>query len=84
MPRFKFNDPVRVKRMRDGAINYSLADKSDPFTFARAMCHNRVGISGVDQQGRDAFYNAEPFQEERTLPDGKPYLVTVYKNVERP
>lgn len=74
---------TELARLED-ATNYVLADKSDPFALQRAKAHMRNGVCGFNQQGQDAFYQAEPFQEERVLPDGTPYMTTVYRNRVRP
>ena len=75
---------LQQKRIIDGARAYAAADRSDPFAFNRAMSHMKNGISSVGARGEDAFYKAEPYQETRYLPDGREYLVTVYKNIQRP
>lgn len=72
------------RRMFQGAANYAAADRSDPFAFNRGMTHTLNGIASVAQDGRDAFYQATPAQEERFLPDGQSFHVTVYRNIERP
>lgn len=74
----------RLLRMIDGARNYAAAEKSDPFALDRAMTHIRTGIAGITPNGEDAFYKAEPHQEERLTPDGRPYMATVYRNIQRP
>lgn len=71
------------RRMFEGARNYALAEKSDPFAFARAMSHTLNGIANI-HNGEDAFYQADPYQETRVLPDGREYNVTAYRNVKRP
>jgi len=72
------------KRFVESAKRYALADKSDPFAFARAMTHVNNKIVGSLQNGEDSIYNAEPFQEERVTITGKAYFVTVYRNITRP
>lgn len=72
------------RRMLEGARNYAASEKSDPFAYERALTHIVTGVAGLDSQGRDAFYQATPYQEERVTADGTPYMVTVYKNIERP
>lgn len=74
----------RMSRMIDGAKHYAAADKSDPFALGRAMSHVQSGICGVNQDGSDAMYSADPYQEERITQDGKPYSITVYRNIRRP
>lgn len=76
---------ARVNERRlQGAINYALADKSDPFTLARCKAHMRNGIVGYCQDGDEAIYSAELVMEMRKLPDGREYPVTVYRNIQRP
>lgn len=75
---------TREARMIEGAKNYAAFDRSDPFSLKRAMLHIRQGIVSVLKDGTDAFYTATPYQEERLLPDGRPYFVTVYRNIARP
>ena len=70
--------------MLSGAKNYAAADRSDPFAFDRAMAHIEQGIVGVLQDGTDAMYSADAFSEERIAADGKPFTITVYRNVQRP
>ena len=72
-----------------GAINYANFDKSDPFTFSRAMSHINSGVAHciTERAGKvdvDGGYTAEPYQETRKLPDGREYNVTAYKNARRP
>lgn len=76
--------PVTLQRMLDGAANYAAADRSDPFTYQRCLAHIRFGVASVLPNGDDAFYKADPFPEMRELPDGTPYNITVYRNVQRP
>lgn len=77
------------QRLEDARC-YALADKSDPFTYNRVMSHMNGRICGFNSKGEDAFYSAEPYQEERWLPpspahpNGQSYMVTVYKNRVRP
>ncbi len=78
-----------------GARRYAAADRSDPFAFARALTHIRVGIvQPFREEGQDhktpsgaVMYDATPFTEMREveLTSGKtmvPY--TVYRNITRP
>lgn len=76
--------PTTMQRMLEGAANYAAGDRSDPFAYARAMTHIRTGIVGYTAQGEEAFYAADPAQEIRTLPDGREYSATVYRNMKRP
>lgn len=75
----------QTQRLNEGAKNYALADKSDPFAYNRAMTHVNNGISTVNGE---AYYQAEPYKEERTLvkTDGSKenYFVDAYKNIKRP
>ena len=58
---------------------YALADRSDPFTLARCHAHLRNGVASID-----ATYSADTVEETRTLPDGREYHVTAYRNITRP
>jgi hypothetical protein len=72
-------------RRIEAAKRYAFADRSDPFAFARCMTHISNGIAAhFIQDGKDAFYNADAFQETRMLPDGREYQATVYRNMVRP
>lgn len=76
-----------TRAMIKGAQFYARADRSDPFAFNRAMTHLNNGVANVFRRGKDiidATYFAEPTKETRHLPDGRPYKVTVYKNMRRP
>lgn len=75
---------ARQRRMLEGARNYAAADRSDPFAYSRAITHIRTGIADISQGGEDRFYSAEPFTEQRVLPDGTTYSATAYKNIRRP
>ncbi len=66
------------------ARRYAIADKSDPFTLARAMSHLRSGIASFNNDGEPAFYRADPVAETRKLPDGRTYTATAYRNLARP
>ncbi len=63
---------TRQERLDRGARMYALADRSDPFTLARAQTHIRVGL--CDASGRtgekEPRYDATPRSVTRTLPDG--------------
>lgn len=84
--------PNNRNRLINGARNYALADRSDPFAFARCMTHVNNGIAsiGSGRDGEDHCYSAEAYQEKRSLPrkpDGTPgdiYEVTAYKTMRRP
>jgi len=75
---------TRLNRMLEGARNYAAGEKSDPFALARAHAHILSGVADVKQNGEDAFYKADPAQEQRYLPNGEAYSVTVYRNMQRP
>ncbi len=75
------NNQERIIR---GAINYAAADKSDPFTFGRAMAHIKMGLCRPLKDGSDGHYDATPDMEKRVTSRGDEYLVTVYRNVARP
>lgn len=76
------------ERHLQGIRNFAAADRSDPFTFQRAMAHLRAGILSNNAAGDPAWYNADPFQVERSYIgyDGEPktYHATEYKNLQRP
>lgn len=72
-------------RRIDAAKRYAAAERSDPFAFRRAMTHLQNNVAGFfDGNGKETFYNADEFVENRSLPDGREYQVTVYKNIVRP
>lgn len=66
-------------RMIEGARKYAKADRSDPFAFNRAMTHIANGICGFNQNGQDAFYDAEEFVDSSL---GWP--VKTFRNIKRP
>ena len=72
--------PLRL----EGLERYAKADKSDPFTLRRALCHMRNGVAGFTVKGEDAFYDAVEDTEERITADGKPFVSVVYRNRVRP
>lgn len=77
------------KRMIEAAEYYVAYDKSDPFALARAKAHIANGIAQLyNQEGKPAFYSADPYQETRSFTDGLgrlvEYPVTVYRNLVRP
>ena len=67
------------KHMIAAAKLFAAADKSDPFTFNRAMTHIKNGLADAEHR-----YSAVAVQEERTLPDGSKFSVTTYKSMGRP
>jgi len=73
------------RNMLAAAERYAQADRSDPFALARARLHLSNGIASyANANGQAAYYEAEPYQETRYLPDGREYQATVYRNVVRP
>ena len=68
-------------RMIAGAVRYAQADRSDPFTFARAMAQIKNGICGHRSEpctmyGRlhspaigPAYFNADSKRESRKIDD---------------
>ena len=70
-----------VSKRLEAARNYALAE-------ARVMAHMQNGICGFNLKGEDAFYSADPYQEERFLEraDGskEAYHVITYRNMVRP
>lgn len=83
------NEETRQKlvgRLTQGALNYSLANKSDPFAYSRAMSHIKNGLC-TDS----ATYEAQASSETRVLDAGmvfsdgsNTYAVTVWRDVKRP
>ena len=79
------------QRWTEAAKRYADADRSDPFTFARAMTHIRTGIVGFKDRGGEAIYSADEHMETRQLPAGMKfsngdteYQVRAYRNITRP
>lgn len=70
-------------RILDGVLNYAKADKSDPFTYRRCMCHYRQGLCKPLQDGSDGHYTAQPTPEPRIAANGAEYVVTIYTNQKR-
>ena len=87
-----------LDRMISGAERYAAGDKSDPFTFARALAHIKQGLCGACEapemvwygdkvggsQGEDGHYDAKSAPEKCATADGSEYLATVYHNMVRP
>lgn len=76
------------KDMLNGARNYALADRSDPFAYSRAMSHLKSGIAGyrfdeITGERSNAYYDASPRIETRKASDVE-YHATTYDNVKRP
>lgn len=51
----------QIERMIEGAKHYAAYDKSDPFSLARSLLHIKRGVAGINQDGGDAFYSADPY-----------------------
>jgi len=47
------------QRLVAAAKRYAAADKSNPFAFARALCHIRFGLCGYTEDGKEGWYDAE-------------------------
>lgn len=60
--------------------HYIASDPSDPFTRARVYSHHRFGITGYNNTGQDAFYEASV----RVEVDANNNPHKVYYNVRRP
>ena len=75
-------EPVQkaTERLLQGAEDYARADRSDPFTLARALTHLRVGI--VRSSGE--AYEASFMPEMRKDAMGNSYVVAVPRNMKRP
>lgn len=75
-------------RIHDAAIRYARSEKSDPFAYARAVAHAKVGVSSVNNnQQKGAYYDAEQTIEHREyVHEGRTvkYTVPAYINVVRP
>lgn len=85
MKKTKQTASAQRNRLMDGARNYALADRSDPFAYARIMTHVGNGIASIGaKDDDDRIYSAEPYRETRHLPDGTAFSVTCYKTMRRP
>lgn len=75
-------------RMYEGAAVYARADRSDPFSYARALAHIKSGVASVsNDKGQPAYYDAEPVLEHREYShEGRviKYTVPAYINMVRP
>jgi len=83
-------------RKVEGAKQFARAQRSDPFAFARAMAHIRIGICEPYHDNRkrkmvDCNYEAKPTTVTRPLPEGvtfadgsDTYEVLEYTNMVRP
>lgn len=84
------------RRMVDGARRYAAADKSDPFSFSRAMTHIKNGVSSVSRPGNReygipagvaAYNDADSYMETRKIiAEGRELVfdVVAYRNLCRP
>lgn len=73
------------ERLIEGAIRYAQADRSDPFSFSRAMSEIKRGLCrGFSKDGKGYGYDAEPYKTEELDMLGKPMQVIRFKNVQRP
>lgn len=83
--------PVDDHKLVEAAKRYAAADRSDPFAYRRAITHLSNGVAhwnnGHPKDPKDGFYDAEEYQETRTLPppySNIEYKATAYKNMSRP
>ena len=55
------SDAVEEKKraIDAGMRRYAEFDKSDPFTLARCMAHQRMGMLGSTDEGSQGHYDAE-------------------------
>lgn len=73
------------KRLIEGALRFAEADRSDPFTFNRAMSEIKRGLcNGSDKFGRGFGYDAEPYITDEMSFIGKPIKVRRFKNMQKP
>lgn len=74
-----------MKHMVDGAKRYAASDRSDPFTFRRAMSHisNGLASKGIAELPYDAIEYAE--ERSYTLNGATVvYTVPAHKSAKRP
>jgi hypothetical protein len=84
-------------RLISGAKRYALADRTDPFAYARAVTHIKNGVASTSRPespdydlapGTSAYYNADIGLEYRsaTRANGSKFEWTVmsFRNVVRP
>lgn len=71
------------RRMEAGAKRWADANKSDPFAYQTAMSQIKNGIADIEN-GRDMFFDADPYLETRVTPTGVEYQAQAYKNLRRP
>lgn len=76
------------RQMKQAAYDYAQFDRTDPFSYSRAISHINNGLCDRVQRGDelvDAHYKAEPTAEKHILPaTGEEYNVLRHKNVSRP
>lgn len=94
------SDPRNAKRlawdrMEAGARRYAAADRTDPFVYARALAHMKVGVATVIRRYSSlddnldkavtSYYNADPYVYERTVVGvDDPVPTTGYRSLVRP
>ena len=61
-----------VARMSEGAKNYALADKSDPFAYNRAMSHIAFGLCTPCDPPDMLWYDTPPHGKQRVTKIGPP------------
>lgn len=66
-------DTNRRNRLNHAAQRYANADKSDPFTLARARTHIANGIVSYSASGEEALYDATLVPVMRHLPAGQTF-----------
>ena len=76
-----------TNEMLNAVDRYASAERSDPFARGRAIAHLKSGIGIEVQKDKGHFvscYDAEEQKETRIHPlTGKPFKVTVYRNITR-
>ncbi len=78
------DEQITLQRRIEAAKRYAAADRTDPWIFARAMAHMSNGVCGFTEDGKDAFYSADEYIEERITVTGQTFPVTVWRNMVRP
>ena len=68
-------------RLIAGAQRYARFDQSDPWSFARALCHIHSGLCGFTPDGKDGHYDC--IEHVALSPDGGDATVQ-YLNPVRP
>lgn len=80
----------RRARLLEGARIYAEFDRSDPFSYNRAMSHIASGIATIEEsdKGKMLAYGGERTREKRNYigQDGKEihYDVPSFRNIHRP